>query len=311
MEARRSASRTGCSKATPTLSAGQWTNDVKTFAVNPVDPNGIMMGSAAGRLFLTRDEGLNWNAKAEPSTLDGTIATALAFGAPLPNSINLNDFLYVGTLAGNIWVSTTGGGNLANSWTNITAGSFGTLDGSAIQKIVPNPTRGSHELFAVTRNGIYHMADWTVPGAVWENITTDIRTITSQAFGHSDWVTPVLGFNLNPFITLAVDWRPTFSPQLSAPVLFVGGDGGVFRAVYNADATTWARFPSLDDGAASDGGGLPVVKVTDLDLALGNIDPNSGRPIPSGAPDMLLATTLGRGAWASHWEFPLAFPARA
>src|SRR4029079_9881804 len=28
---------------------GQWTNQVKTFAVNPIDANGIIMGSAAGR----------------------------------------------------------------------------------------------------------------------------------------------------------------------------------------------------------------------------------------------------------------------
>ena len=37
--------------------AGQWTNQVKAFAVNPIDPNGIIMGSAAGRMFLTRDMG--------------------------------------------------------------------------------------------------------------------------------------------------------------------------------------------------------------------------------------------------------------
>src|SRR5205085_8453375 len=123
--------------------AGQWTNQVKTFAVNPVDPNAIMMGSNAGRLFLTRDLGLNWNPKGEPSTLDGSVSTALAFGAPLPSSINLDDYLYYGSQNGNIFVSTTGGGNLATSWVNITAGIFGTLDGSAIQKIIPNPTRGS------------------------------------------------------------------------------------------------------------------------------------------------------------------------
>lgn len=283
---------------------GQWTNQVKTFAVNPVDASGIMMSSAGGRLFLTRDMALNWNAVAEPGTLDGSKATALAFGAPLPTSINLNEYLYYGSENGNIFVSTTGGGNLASSWTNITAGSFGPLDGSPIQKIVPSPTRGSNELFAVTRKGIYHMADWRAPGAAWEDITTNIKTITTLGFGNGRWEVPLLSAT-DPITTMAVDWRPTYSPKPSNAVLFVGGDGGVFTAVYNADQTTWSRYTGpTTEGAASPGGGLPVVKVTDLDLVLGEIDPSSGRPKPSGSADLLVATTLGRGTWTIGLAVP-------
>jgi subtilisin-like proprotein convertase family protein len=302
--------------------AGQWTNEVKTFAVNPIDPSGIVIGSAAGRLFLTRDMGANWNPIAEPSTLDGNnvLYSAFAFGAPPPNSINLNNFIYAGSTQGNIWVSTTGGGNLPNSWINITSGIFGNLDGSPIQKIIPNPTRGSHELFAITRKGIYHMADWDRRDAQnnriptpWENITDNIRSITYQAFGHPDWVIPVLGTDNpnqtgdageNPFTAMAVDWRPTWSPIVGNPVLYVGGQGGVFRAVYNGPTTTWSRFTGTADGAASDGGGLPIVTVTDIDLALGNIDPNTGRPIANGSPDRVVVSTLGRGMWTIGLDVP-------
>jgi subtilisin-like proprotein convertase family protein len=319
---------------TDATGAGQWTNNVKTFAVNPIDPAGIVMGSDAGRLFLTRDMGLNWNAKGEPARFGNTTFSAFAFGAPLPSAINLNDFVYAGTNSGNIFVTTTGGGNITVptptqpvSWTNITTGAFGTLDGSAIMKMVANPTRGSHELFAVTRRGIYRMADWDrrftsgpnegQPNPTpWENITTNIRGITYKSFGHADWVTPVLAAdnpNLtgdngeDPIMTIAVDWRPTFSPIIAAPVLYVGGDGGVFRAIYDADQTNWARFTNAAEGAASDGGGLPYVKVTDIDLALGNIDPNTGRPVSNGAPDAVVVSTLGRGMWAIGLDAPPGF----
>src|SRR5262249_4790181 len=100
------------------------------------------------------------------------------------------------------------------------------------------------------------------------------------------------------------DWRPTFSPVVGNPVLYVGGEGGVFQAVYNGPATTWARFTGTANGAASDGGGLPIVTITDIDLALGNIDPNTGRPIPNGSPDRVVVSTLGRGMWTIGLDVP-------
>src|SRR5205823_1288313 len=45
-------------------------------------------------------------------------------------------------------------------------------------------------------------------------------------------------------------------------------------------------------------GGLPDALVTDLDLALGNINPTNGRPDVSTGPNLLTATTFGRGSFA-------------
>ena len=111
------------------------------------------------------------------------------------------------------------------------------------------------------------------------------------------------------------DWRyliPNgFSTAASAthPMLYVGGYGGVFRSFDNG--TTWSYFP---DGAVNadgtvntndllncplgEGGGLPNVQVTDLDLSLGNIDHTTGRPDVSTGPNLLMASTYGRGAYA-------------
>src|SRR5262249_40576328 len=81
-----------------------------------------------------------------------------------------------------------------------------------------------------------------------------------------------------------VDWRPTYSPTPGKPILYVGADGGLFQGVENADQTPWIRYAGSAQGAASPGGGLPVVKVTDVDLSIGNIDPNSGPALPTPPP---------------------------
>jgi subtilisin-like proprotein convertase family protein len=286
----------------------QWTNRVRVFAVNTAlrtanDVPALILGSDVGRLFRSRDDGRNWNAIAEPGRLDNSYLTAMAFGGPELNSTNPDDHIIVGSENGNVFVTTVGGGNLPTSWTNLTGGTFGSLDGSDIMKIVPNPQRGTHEMFVVTQQGVYHMPDWTAPGAVWVDLTANLKTISATGYGNAAWTVPVLS-SFEPIATLAVDWRATYGSQIGQPILYVGGDGGVFRAVANADATIWSRYTGAAQASSSDGGGLPVAKVTDLDLVLGNIDPNTGRVIPAASPDMLVATTLGRGSWSNSIDVP-------
>jgi len=297
---------------------GQWDNTVRVFAVNPIDQDAVIMGSAVGRLFRTVDQGRNWTPRGEPGTFDGSYLTSVAFGAPRQApGVGLSDFFYAGSTNGNIFVTFTGGGNLANSWFKLAGpGANGTLDGSAIMKIVPNPIRGSRELFAVTKNGVFHGTydivfdnnnlPTGVANLVWEDVTTNLKTITAAAFNNPNWVVPVLATK-DPLLTLAVDWRPTYGQTESHPILYAGGDSGVFRAIYNADQTAWARYTGPANGSSSDGGGLPLVKVTDLDLALGMIDPNTGKVSPAGSPDALIATTLGRGMWSIGLDVPEGF----
>src|SRR5205807_8398356 len=89
------------------------------------------------------------------------------------------------------------------------------------------------------------------------------------------------------------------------PVLYVGGESGVFRSLDGGQ--TWTPFPDTGiDGAQFEGGLLPNAHVTQLNLGIGNITTSSGRPIVSGSPDVLLATTYGRGDFAIRVA-PLVF----
>ena len=122
--------------------------------VNPIDAQEELVGSASGFLFRTEDTGANWFMIANPGVLDGSQLTNMAFGAPDPaiqNNGSLDDFIYAGTRAGNVFVTQTGG----NAWTNI---SFG-LDGSNIRQIITDPNRGSHDAYALTSEGVYYLPD--------------------------------------------------------------------------------------------------------------------------------------------------------
>src|SRR5262249_27462970 len=148
------------------------------FVVNPLrgdDQFGqALISSQAGRIFSTETAGRIWAEIGNPGALDNTYAKALAYGAPDPNGPggvgNLDNFLYAGTLAGHIFVTFTGGGGNGNQWLPLSGG----LDGSAIQAIITNPTPGSHEAYAVTLRGVYHMPNSNIPGATWQNITSNL-----------------------------------------------------------------------------------------------------------------------------------------
>jgi subtilisin-like proprotein convertase family protein len=299
---------------TGTVPDPQWPfEDVLNFAVNPIDGDQAIISSDAGRIFGTSDQGRTWLVIGDPTALDGRVAKAFAFGAPDPNDPSgaLNDFLYVGTQGGHIFVTFSGGGANGNQWLNLSAG----LDGSAVRSIVTNPTRGSHEAYAVTNFGVYHMVDSTAQGATWVNITSNLFSLTHTLFAPKNDANPLTDTQARYLETIQADWRyaipnnpaeynnPVNPPGPTHPVLYVGGEGGVYRSVDNG--VTWTLFPNqADDGAPQEGGYLPNAHVTVLSLALGNIDPTNGRPLmidpASGTPgpDVLLASTYGRGSFA-------------
>jgi subtilisin-like proprotein convertase family protein len=288
------------------------------FAVNPINGDQVIMSSQAGRVFRTENAGQFWSVIGDPTDLDGSYAPALAFGAPDPNAPggigNLDNFLYAGTSAGRIFVTQTGGGgNNGNGWTNISAG----LDGSPVQAIVTNPTRGSHEAYAVTTTGVFHIGDSLAPGASWQNITGNLFSIMHNPFGDPSLAEPLL----RSLSSIVADWRYVIpdsfanpSPAATHPMLYVAGQGGVFRST--DDGRSWALFPSADatslvstPNPPGDGGGLPTVAVTGLVLSAGAIDPTTGRPVPRpGDPNLLMASTYGRGAFAIRLA-PVVFAA--
>ena len=285
------------------------------FAVNPIDPNGIVITSATGRVFRSTDQGKSWfvigqlsaqTADGKPD-LDDSYAAAPAFGAPDPKAqpSAINNFIYIGTEKGHVFVTFQGGGfNGSTHWKDITGGTFGTagaLDGSAVQEIVTDPTRGSHDLYAVTQRGVYFMADSSLAAPTWVNITGNVFAITHKPFGNT--IVDLTETQLKNLTSIAADWRfaipddPTKPNGPNHPVLYVGGEGGVYRSTDKGK--TWTAFPNVAaDGSNVDGGMLPDAHITQLSIAQGNIDPNTGFGSQPGGPDLLLATTYGRGSFA-------------
>ncbi|WP_254054149.1 Ig-like domain-containing protein, partial [Singulisphaera sp. GP187] len=284
------------------------------FTVNPIAGDQVMISSAAGRVFSTIDQGRSWQVIANPADLDGTYAPALTFGAPDPNGPagigNLNNFIYAGTVGGKIYVSTTGGGasGSGNAWTDISTG----LDGSPVLKILADPTRGNHNAYAITQKGVYYTANSLSSGTnpVWTSITGNLFTLTTSAFGD-----PTLVNGQAQYLTsIVADWRyviPITPAPLNGPathpVLYVSAESGVYRSLDNGQ--TWALFPNITfDAAPLDGGLLPNVHVSDLNLALGNVDPTTGRPVAQpGDPNNLFASTFGRGTFTIRLA-PIVFP---
>ncbi|HLN29945.1 MAG TPA: proprotein convertase P-domain-containing protein [Gemmataceae bacterium] len=298
----------------------QWPSTVgSNFAVNPIDGNEIIISSQAGRIFGTSDQARTWLVIGDPTALDGTYAPALAFGAPIPSDPTgaLNDFLYAGTNGGHIYVTFTGGGANGNQWVNISGG----LDGSPVREIITDPTRGKEDAFAVTLKGVYYMPNAAaynsnISSSEWQNITGNLFAIAHNLFTGSNG-TPGLTLveqELHSLQTIQADWRYAIPNGNGGtyPVLYVGGDAGVYRSIN--DGQSWTAFPDVaDDGAAQDGGYLPNTDITDLTLVLGNVDPTTGHPVPADSsgnitsPDVLLATTGGQGSFAIRLA-PIVIP---
>jgi subtilisin-like proprotein convertase family protein len=284
--------------------AAQWPGATQTyangtiqfgkFAVNPVDGDQVIIGDATGQIFSTINQGVSWLSIGQPEP--GAYADALAYGAPDPGAPggigNLNNFLYAGTVTGHIYVTRTGGnGGAGNIWTDISGG----LDGSAVVKIVPSPARGSHATYAVTEKGVYYTSD-SITNSGWSNISGNLFSITTTAFGDPSTAQPRLQY----LTSMQADWRYAIANATGTgthPALYVGGEGGVFRSSDNG--ATWELYPGTADGAAVAGGNLPNAHVTDLSLSIGPINPTSGYSVAdAGTPDLLIASTFGRGQFA-------------
>jgi large repetitive protein len=302
------------------------------FAVNPVNGQDIVISSAVGRIFATTNEGVTWFDVGDPPVFNspGTFSVALAYGAPDPSAPggvgDLGNFIYVGTAKGQIYVTQDGGGSGAgNNWLNISLG----LDGSAVQSIITDPTRGSHDAYAVTSTGVFYLPDSILLGNnpadtvyEWINITANLKTLAYSIFGQN--YNPATDPNSEPYdqavslSAIVADWRydiPNSTKYANGPsyhpVLYVSANSGVYQSVNGGQ--TWTLFPDTTYGAVVNGGYLPHVSVTSMSLSLGDIDPNTGMPDLFGPdnpnasdrtdqadadPDTLMAATYGQGEFA-------------
>jgi subtilisin-like proprotein convertase family protein len=285
------------------------------FAVNPINSSQIVISSAVGRIFRTETQGSRWLEIGNPAVFGNSHAEALAFGAPDPRltGTSLDNFIYAGTQAGRVFVTFTGGGGAGgpgNNWSDITNGALAG-NTAPIRAIIANPTQGSHEAYAVTANRIYHIADANpAAGQAWRDITGNIFAVANLPFDNAA-LGPDPVARLGSLTAIAADWRYVIpdsvatppavpgDPNFTHPALYVGGQAGVFRSL--DDGATWTLFPDRAFGAPRDGGYLPNADVRDLDLSLGNVNPNPAIARPEarpGDPNVLVATTYGRGTFA-------------
>ena len=301
------------------------------ITVNPINGSDVLISSTTGNLYQTVTKGVTFLQIGQSSDFGQAgangYASASAYGSPDPNAPvgvgNLNNFIYVGTVGGTIAVTRTGGQAVGGNpgWTVNSTG----LDGSTVVGIYPSPDRGSHEAYAVTLRGVFYTADSTVVGTTakptWVNITGNLAQIQYNPFGNASIAQGLLStyggtgpqansnLQFGGFRSVVADYRYAIpDPQGNVhPVLYVGGYGGVFRSLDNGQ--TWTAFPNTGfDGSPVDGGYLPNVQVSNLQLNLGAVNPATGRPQQlTGDPEVLLATTFGRGAFAIRLA-PDVFP---
>lgn len=275
-----------------TINGNQSANS--NVVVNPINNQQMVIsshptGDVGAQIFATQNQGYQWTVIGTPADLDDTYAPALAYGAPATNSPE-GSFIYAGTDGGHIYVTFNDGG----TWTNISSG----LDGSQVEAIVADPNHNSFDAYAVTNKGVYYMADSSAANAKWTPITSNLTTLTQTALGNGLYTQTAV----QALASLVADWR------YATPILYVGANDGVYRGIDNAGTWTWAPFPDVStDGAPTDGGDLPNVEVSDLDLSTGNVDPTTGIPVDStGANNILMASTFGDGAYAIRLA-PLTF----
>jgi len=295
------------------------------FVVNPLNGSQILISSVPGTLYESTTKGVQFSPIGfasdfgNPGDPRAAYASALAYGAPDTIGVgNQNNFIYVGTVGspggtkGGIYVTQVGGESQgqASGWVNISAG----LDGSSVVGIYPSPNGGSHEAYAITLEGVYYTPNSiTTP---WAGITGNLAQIQHNPFGQAALgesvfstfgsTTPATSSGqLGGFRSIVADYRYAIPGGVDGggnpvvhPVLYVAGYGGVFRSLDNGQS--WTLFPNTAfDSSPVDGGYLPGVEVTNLRLNIGAINPATGRPTQvAGDPEVLLATTFGRGAFA-------------
>src|SRR5439155_4969783 len=112
-----------------------------------------------------------------------------------------------------------------------------------------------------TARGVYWMADSSAAAPTWVNITGNLfsAALTRTLFNDPAQALPTL----RSLASLQADWRYAIPDDLTNPagpthpVLYAGGNGGVYRSLDKG--VTWTYFPDMTvDGALRAGGLFPT-----------------------------------------------------
>lgn len=286
--------------------AGNWTtnpaagttyeiyNDLKTFDgnirfvqpyyLNAADPTNSRMLIGTGNVtdntgFLYESNNINYAAPVNgtvPATFRLLNAGALPAGTTAPpvaasvgrvNSVVYGGFASDGTPMPNVGYVGTQGSPAGDFLFVRQAGQFGqfspitsytTQVGVAVKAVAVDPKDWTKVFVLTTTGDVWTSNDGaTAPGGAW-TWTSRSRSLVALP-------------GVSNLQTLEVDTTN------GKTVILVGGEGGVFRQI---DGGPWSEF----------GTGLPNVLVTDIDYIPKDANPGT-------VDDVLLISTLGRGAW--------------
>jgi len=229
---------------------------IAAIAIDPRNANHILVGSAAGGIWETRDRGASWSPRSDfaPTLTTG----AIAFDPTAPATV------YCGTGEGNWWArlgagvmrSTDGG----TTWTVIAGAPF---VGQGFYDLVVDRTNRMH-LLAGTTNGLYESANGGVTWTARRNARTwDLSMATGEVLaacpdgvfrstnGGTTWAAVTLpGAPLGGFDRLAVSHAPS-TPAVAYAFGASGTAGFLWRRATAGGAWTAVTPPAgLSTGQA-------------------------------------------------------------
>ena len=176
---------------------GPFGGDVTALAIDPRDPNRILLGTSDGQIFRSVDGGVIWKRIRPGIKATGFAVTVILFDREKPNAIlaGIKAVTPLGeeTKGGSLFISEDGGEN----WRE-----FEGMHGRAIRGVVQS-AKDSNVFAAATLDGIYRTMD---RGQTWERITPandpELRGFHSVALDPRDVDIIYVGTNHLPWKTM-------------------------------------------------------------------------------------------------------------
>ncbi len=238
------------------------------IALDPSDPNVMLVGTRGGRCHVSRDAGATW------TVCDGPQGQAIGFHFDRSREGRV---VFAATGQG-IWRSDDGG----RTWTKKTDGlPSGELQGfsggsSAVSdRVVLYCTVPSRQENGVLIGGIYRSVDrgesWQ--SAMGEGINTDTQTADQWAYGPIAQYRQVLTTDANPLTVYVLNSSTGFHPPHHETVYRSDDGGRTWRATYFQDPrferyNVVPNYVTASTGQSFKGGGTP------FGGAICNSDPN-------------------------------------